>query len=243
MNPQKKRKINEFTDLVNIMLDQGGVDFPITQLEDEANKIKPYSYTEWKMALGMVEALKYNAQGVITNFEAAIKAGGESLVYSNYASANLNICHVIKGNEIIEEALTYFQDFQINLDALDIFVKIHKLDRAKQLIETLNDSIESTTLSKYRNQIEMLENLYRDKNVTWQDTAARLQAVREFISSKTNNIRRLTESIYEDNIFYEFYINEEIEKIAEIELLLNDYLASSEYHPIDLFLSFALVKQ
>lgn len=243
MKPQKKRKINEFTDLVNIILNEAGDDLPISLLENEANKIKPYSYSEWKMALGMIEALKYNSQGVIQNFEAAVKAGGDRLVHSNYASACLNICLVNKGYEIIEDALFNFQDFQTYVDALDIFVKIHNYDRAKQLLETLKDTIDPTSSSKYQSQIEMLENLYTDKKVTWEDTAARLQAVREFISSKTDNIQKLTESINQDNIFYEFYINEEIEKIAEIELLLHDYLASMEYTPIDSFLSFALIKQ
>lgn len=232
-------KVSELVKTINDMVANGVDTSELNEIRAQAKKLESIGmYVAAKRVNGMISALEWDFDGVNAEFNAAIRASGNSdeIVFSNYASALSNIGDYSSAIKAIDKAIELSPD---NINLLNTAIEIHfdAFDTvgARNLLARLE---KLGAHSKYQPKIDEIEHSMDKAGVTWEECADRILFASFQLSQQEGLLPRGRQIALDDDVMlYSFRIDSQSpENLAQAEYALINAIADVPYSPIDRFL-------
>lgn len=240
--PSPHLKASEFIRSINEMVDGGINNDRLEEIAAEAKKMKERGqYTDGCIVLGMIAAMRLDADEVDKQFNAAIRNGGRiPFTLTNYALVLSNLGRHIDAIKIIDEVYEQTPDdlflikkaISFHSDAFDVD-GFHKF---MARIKALDPSVDYEILE---DQMIKVGKILEEHKVTWQDASSRVEIAYRVLQQFGMPPRFADRRLWDGIIMHKFLIHGEADSIYQAESALVDAIANQPYSPVDDFLYFS----
>lgn len=241
-----RSKETELIDSINEMVESGLNQERLNEIFASAKKMQdiggPY-YVSGKRVMGMIAALRGDADQVDYQFKAAIASGGESVeTLSAFAIALWNLRKLRRNLEILDGLVERCPD-----DPELIRTAIHNhwaaydvegVRRLLQVAEKLNLPEDKLMLDA-KNRSDSISKILTEADATWEQVCSRI----ELTSAVLNKLgiyspgMRSTEN--DGIVLHEYSLVTDLDNVMRAEDAINDAIANEPFSPADRILYFS----
>ncbi|MFA6062889.1 MAG: hypothetical protein WC736_09840 [Gallionella sp.] len=240
--PIPQESAAQLIDEINSMVQHGVDKVRLLRIRQEADKLEKIDFVSAKRVKGMVASLEFDRASVRAEFDAAIREGWTSTVYSDYSSALANMYDFVSAIEMMENSLKISPNNMALLQtALMLHTEAYDVDGSRSVISEIQKMVgfEREGLVQLDNRLMAIESILRAAGVTWQEVCERIQiASVPLIPYGLATIRQVS-MVDEDGIFVQFILNGSPDKSSEAASRMLDAIAEVEFSAVDKVITFS----
>jgi len=205
--------------------DLSEIQFQVSRYKNEAQALIPYSPGVAHLSLGMLYALQGNYQKMGSHFKAAIRIMPlDPVPYYNYANSLGDFSQHNESLEVFFSLLNITNTYKKSLVQIISYLEFTgRFSEVFKYFESLKKFDPDN--SKKDDMAKLAIRTLKKLNITEECVTKQSKLFESFLLS--NNIKPVSAEIgiaVEEGIYYEYFLNEPIQKIEELQEQLNDLI-------------------